>query len=639
MDAAGQSDESRGMVLSELTARNFRSLYDVTIPFRPDVTVIVGENNSGKSNLVDALRLMLSPHQGRRSRYFEREDVSLGRDAEAIELSATFDDLTDAQVGLFATTLDLDDMSARFQMRYEVDVERPNRSRPVVTVGPGKGPESEPERREDLRHVYLEPLRDAQRELDSTTSRRLATIIETLHDPDAVASFVDETNEELRKIEQHDLVKDTATQIGDRLRLLTDPVRAQEMGIRFADYRLQRIAVGLRLKMAEAGVDLADLAESGLGYANLLYVAAILLELDRAQDAELTVLLVEEPEAHLHPQLQVVLLDYLLEQARQSGGTDNAAPAGRVQVVVTTHSPLIATGVPVENIVVLRSVSVSPLLPAIGEQGNDAETSESAYADTAGEASRRMETAAVPICELGLEAEERRKLGQYLDATKASLLFGSRIVLVEGISEAVLLPVIARQLFSGDDANTQTRRAVAGLTIVNVGSVDFEPYIKLLLTECNGVSIVDRLSVITDSDPPIPDDDDLDNPMDDDGDDETGEPPPLGRIEKLEAFRENFPGLRVFAAQRTLEPDLLAQLTNREIFKAAFLAQKPRSTQTWSAIIEADDPAEDLYRRMKKNRKFLSKGEFAHQLALYIADGRDFECPIYLADAVHEALA
>ena len=81
------------MQLTELQLVNFRSFANETVTFEKQLTVLVGENNGGKSNLIDAIRLITSPLGGRRDLYCETTDVRFGNEEAPFGLTARFSPL------------------------------------------------------------------------------------------------------------------------------------------------------------------------------------------------------------------------------------------------------------------------------------------------------------------------------------------------------------------------------------------------------------------------------------------------------------------------------------------------------------------------------------------------------------------
>ena len=77
------------MYLQELSLKNFRSFHQVTIPICKDLTILVGENSGGKSNAIDAIRLLTTPLGGRRELYCETTDIRFGSAERKFALTAT----------------------------------------------------------------------------------------------------------------------------------------------------------------------------------------------------------------------------------------------------------------------------------------------------------------------------------------------------------------------------------------------------------------------------------------------------------------------------------------------------------------------------------------------------------------------
>lgn len=85
-----------------------------------------------------------------------------------------------------------------------------------------------------------------------------------------------------------------------------------------------------------------DVAINSLGYNNLLYIATVFAELEAIDSNLFTILLIEEPEAHLHPQIQAKLIKYL---QKLSDEKDN------LQIILTTHSAVVASSVSIDTII------------------------------------------------------------------------------------------------------------------------------------------------------------------------------------------------------------------------------------------------------------------------------------------------
>ena len=445
------------MMISELKIYNFRRFKSVDgapglkITFHKGLNALIGENDSGKTAVIDALKLVLLTQSNEYIRPTDEDfhKSTNGDVCSEFKIDCTITEFTQNEAKNFIEYLMFKKNGHKVEYTIELHYRAWKEGYKIfqeLRVGDiDDGVLIDGKARDLLKAVYLKPLRDAEREMSSGRSSRISQIL--LNHPvfkdkkeHVILDIFQEANEKIEDYFTDDEEgKHILQTIRDNLESFNDQGQASNAVLKTSDIQLKAILESLSLNAPEIN--------PGLGELNLLFIAAELLLLKDDTDGGMKLALIEELEAHLHPQAQLRLISYLQNEYNEND----------VQIIISTHSPILASKINLKNLILMKD--------GFGYDLAEERT--------------------------GLQKGDYLFLQRFLDSTKANLFFAKGIIMVEGDAENILIPVIA------DILGYPLEKY--GISIVNVGSTAFLRYSGIMVRK-DGNLIGIPVSVITDCD-------------------------------------------------------------------------------------------------------------------------------------------
>ena len=438
------------MYLSELEIEGYRGIKERTkIKFKKGINLLVGDNRSGKSTVIDSVRLLLQENEYSREGIKENDfyhSIDDKEVADKIKISGRFDELSDEKKVEYITWLD-EEFKALLNIEIHNKLDGRNNYKKNIWGGNSFNSAFEWDILNNIQCVYLPALRDAEKRLKNTRGSRLARLLLNLSEEERKDCKKNNRLTELENdVQEFNSSLSKNSDIGKARKLINESMNkslgnmfSEKINIQFEEQSYSKIVENLKVMFypentEDENIIYRDLVENSLGYNNLIYIATILAEFEGLKQNFSTprILLIEEIEAHLNPQIQIKLIKYLEKQAKEND----------IQVIITTHSPTIASSISLNNIICFNYVNGKIKI--------------------------------TDLIDCKLNEKEVKFLDRWLDAT----LFSKGVLLVEGLAEALLIGKLASLYLKTRKYGVNSLEE-AGISVINMNGIFFNYFFKL----------------------------------------------------------------------------------------------------------------------------------------------------------------
>jgi putative ATP-dependent endonuclease of the OLD family len=505
------------MYISKIYISNFRGFRNsVVIDFHEGINVIIGANNSGKSNLLKALSLIFSDKNKRLTTDDFNKQMTIQeikKRPPKVQISAFIkesdseelysDDLVTVSTALvklekpyearltyefYLPENELGEYSEKINQARTDDIEDYwkiikdyfiRKYTYKIFVG---NPENKTIVDYDVLNKFdfqfLDAIRDVERDMFTGKNILLKEVLDFFIDYDIKNDSSKKKEEKIEAInEKREKFRKDAKNLIDnlqgRMQIGKEEILkyAKETGASIGnvipniegEITDNELLSALKLIVEyETGVKLPA-SHNGLGYNNLIYISLLLSKMQKDASGEylgsnakiFPILAIEEPEAHLHPSMQYKFLKFLKNNQKREVR----------QIFITTHSPNITAAIDLDDIIVFCINSKNEI--NIGYPGK-------VFGDSPD------------------DQKSKAYVSRFLDVTKSDMIFAKGIIFVEGISEQLLLPTLAEKIKEDLIGNH--------ITVINIGGRYFDHFLKMFDSN-KEYSINKKVACITDLDP------------------------------------------------------------------------------------------------------------------------------------------